>query len=179
LWPTFLTTAGAAEPFTNSESDTLQDVAHGRSNRQYVYSQQGCGPYGLYLITDGRWKYSYSAADEQEWLYDLVTDPHETRNLAHNAVYLDQVTRLRSTLIGRFADAGYDSAVTDGAWRRYGKQHLNPDPDFGLLMPHPQSLNERFRAYGDGYVRDTYVASDVAFGLLEQAATYELPEKEG
>jgi arylsulfatase len=187
LWPTFLGAAGHPEPVVDPEGESLLDVAHRAESGagtgmppvhgRYVYSQQGQGAYGLYLITDGRWAYSYSAADEKEWVYDLVTDPGETRNLAYNPLYQRQVHRLRETLIGRLETggstvSGHNIAIENGGWRRYGVRTLNPDPDYGLLIPHPEGLARRIADLGEGYARDVFVSNEEAFKLLDQAAKY-------
>jgi arylsulfatase A-like enzyme len=168
LLPTLLDAAGEkAKGDVDPDGASLLNVVAGRAGRRYVYSQQSQRDYGLYLITDGRWKYSYSAADEKAWLYDLATDPHETRNLAYNSIYARERDRLRSALLARFEADGYESAVEGGDWRSYGVATLNDDPDYGLLLPHTEAMRERIAELGEGYARDVSVPQAEAFKLLE------------
>jgi choline-sulfatase len=169
LYPTFLDAAGCPDPYIDPEGAILYNCANQNSKRQFVFSQQGQGAYGLYLITDGRWKYSYSAADEKEWLYDLGTDPQEIWNLVNNPIYYREVQRLRGTLIHRFQDAGYISAVDGDSWRCYGIKDLIDDPDYGLLISHGEAQQKAINALGEGYARDIRTEPGMHTRLLDEA----------
>jgi len=157
LWPTMLTAAGDPAPQVDSEGEDLRRVALQTESR-YVYSQFSRHQTGVYLITDGRWKYSYSAADERAWLYDLHRDPHESHNLVANPLYQAERTRLEEALIGRFQADGYTAAVEQGQWRRYGdverakldvvRQRLATDANYGLLFQDRARLQEKIDALG-------------------------------
>ena len=165
LWPTFLTAAGIPEPRRHSEGDDLGRVVREETDRDYVYSHFSQGASGLYLITDGHWKYTYSAADKQEWLFDVTSDPQETHNLAYNPCYHAQAARLRNALIQRFQRDGYQSAVDDDGWRRYGQAPLPTDPDFGLLFQDPPGTQERINQLGE-YARQVTVPPGQATTIM-------------
>ena len=165
IWPTALTAAGNESIHSSDEGEALQRVADGSTARKMVYSQFSEGRYGLYMVTDGRYKYIYSAADEKEWLFDRQRDLDERHNFAYNPSYHAETTRLRSTLIERFQDDGYDIAVEDGAWKRYGKQALPDDPDFGLLFQDPPGTQEAIDALGP-YARRATVSHAAAYAAF-------------
>jgi arylsulfatase A-like enzyme len=164
VFPTFMQAAGADDIRPSAEAESLLDVAAAQTDRQYVFSQIGAGKHGHYLITDGRWKYIYSAADEKEWLFDLHTDPHETHSLAYNAMFMPKVEELRAILIDKLAGTGY--AVADGEWRKYEKAEMPGDSDHGLLFQDPPDLQGRIDALGEGYARDVTVRPEDAGVLL-------------
>ncbi|MEZ4870010.1 MAG: sulfatase-like hydrolase/transferase [Caldilineaceae bacterium] len=152
LWPTFLAAAGDPAPQVDPEGDDLRRIAL-QTERRYVYSQFSHRHTGLYLITDGRWKYSYSAADARAWLYDLHSDPYESHNLAANPLYQTEGTRLQQALIQRFQQDGYTAAVKGDQWRRYAgvdtvRQKLETDADYGLLFQDRARLQGRIDALG-------------------------------
>jgi arylsulfatase A-like enzyme len=152
LWPTMLAAAGDPAPQIDSEGQDLQHVALQTESR-YVYSQFSGQQTGVYLITDGRWKYSYSAADERVWLYDLHRDPQESHNLANNPLHQTERNRLEAALIERFAADGYSAAVEDGQWRRYAdveivRKRLAADADYGLLFQDRARLQAEIDALG-------------------------------
>jgi len=157
LWPTILAAAADPAPQVDGEGADLQEVAL-QTERRYVYSQFSQRQTGVYLVTDGRWKYSYSAADERAWLYDLHRDPHESHNLAENPLYLAERSRLEAKLFARFHADGYTAAVEDGQWRRYAgeemaavdalRQKLAADSDYGLLFQDRARLQAGIDALG-------------------------------
>lgn len=105
------------------------------------------------MITDGRWKYIYCAADKREWLYDRHVDPGESHNKAGNPFFLAEHRRLRDALLARFRQAGYTRAVDDAGWRDYGVTKLEGPRDYGLLFQDRPKLPERIAALGPGYAR--------------------------
>ena len=60
----------------------------------------GCqfGGYSSRMVRDARWKYIWNATAQDE-LYDLENDAGELTNLAQNAIYADELTRLRHRLL--------------------------------------------------------------------------------
>ncbi len=152
IFPTFARAAGADLPPPSPEGADLLAIAAGEVERDAAYSQYSEGAAGLYMIASRDLKYIYSAADRQEWLFDLRIDPDETVNWAGNPRYAERLCALRSRLIARFEADGYDSAVTDGEWREYEPPTF-PDParDDGLLFQDPPNLPELLRALGPAY----------------------------
>ena len=149
LWPTFLTAAGNTDPAPDPESISLFDIAESRFPQRYVYSQFSQKQLGLYLITDGRWKYSYSAPDRKEWLFDLYIDPHESHNLAYNLAYQHKTVELRQALLSRFERDGYSDPVENGAWRPYPRIDSPDDPDAGLIYQDTPNLQEQINELGE------------------------------
>ena len=165
-----LEAAAAEEASHHPEGVSLSDLARddGRAaERQFVYSQFQEQGRAQYLITDGRWKYTYSAADEREWLFDLETDPRETHNLAGNPMAAACQRGLREALIARFEADGYTDAVEDGDWRRYGRSELPTVPDLGLLFQDVPDLQARINALGP-YAREVTPPPGEAMRLLDR-----------
>lgn len=73
--PTLLARVGIDRPRAWQGRDALTDPPR----RAYFYST---GNEVLLGLRDGRWKYHYAVDDGREELFDLQTDPDETRNLA-------------------------------------------------------------------------------------------------
>ncbi|MCY3832180.1 MAG: sulfatase-like hydrolase/transferase [Chloroflexi bacterium] len=152
IFPTFATAASADVPPPSPEGADLLAIASGAVQRDAVFSQLSEGNTGLYMIAERDLKFIYSAADQKEWLFDLRVDPTETVNWAGNPRYAERLSKLRSRLIERFENDGYDSAVENGAWREYDPPAF-PDParDDGLLFQDPPHLPDLLRALGPGY----------------------------
>ena len=161
LCPTFLNAAGIACHHVDPEGATLMMVAGHRFKHRYVYSQFSRRHTGLYLITDGRWKYSYSAADRKEWLFDLHLDPRESHNLAYNPAYRRKAIELRETLVARFERDSYGDAVENGDWREYPTPILPDDPDYGLLYQDTPSTQAHVDALGE-YAREVTLPPHIA-----------------
>ncbi len=152
VFPTFAAAAGVDMAMPSPEGASLFELAAGAIKREHVYSQVGEGDIGLYMAASRDLKYIYSAADKQEWLFDLRVDPQETKNWAGNSRYDGRLRQMRERLIGRFERDVYDMAVKDGAWREY-EPPVFPDPngDDGLLFQDAPHLPELLRALGPYY----------------------------
>ena len=57
-------------------------------------------------LTDGRTKYIYHAQDGAQQLFDLVKDPHETRDLAGDPAHAALLRQWRRRLVEHFAERG-------------------------------------------------------------------------
>jgi arylsulfatase A-like enzyme len=165
LLPTFLAAAGESRREGQSEGQDLAQLVQYPASPRYVYSQFSEARFGLYLITDGRWKYSYSAADDQEWLFDLSADPHETHNLALNPAFNRQVRQLRQRIIERFQQDHYDAALDGDDWRRYPTYQMPNDPDYGLLYQDPPQTQSLIDDLGE-YARRVTVPAGVGEKIL-------------
>ena len=152
VFPTFAAAADADEAPPSPEGSDLRDIAAGKTERDFVFSQFSEGDTGLYMIAGRELKYVYSAADKAEWLFDLRVDPAETVNWAGNPLYEGRLTDMRTRLIGRFEADGYDKAVKDGDWREYdAPAYPRPGGDDGLLFQDPPHLDEILRGLGAYY----------------------------
>ena len=58
------------------------------------------------MVRDKRWKFVWYPEVKKYQLFDLETDPHELRNLAHDPAHRKRMTRMRSQLIAWFHEAG-------------------------------------------------------------------------
>ena len=164
LYPTFLKTAGCKDYRVSDEGDDLSDIATDKIDRQHTFSQFSSGKTGLYLITDDRFKYSYSAADEKEWLIDLKTDPQETQNIVSDTTYEADKNRLKNTLISRFEKDNYTEAVQQGDWKDYGGCHLplENNPNFGLLQQDISNTQELVDQLGP-YARNISIPDEGSY----------------
>lgn len=59
---------------------------------------------GLYMSTDGKWKYVYYAQDAKEQLFHLESDPYEMQDLAPESEHAERLAHYRSLLSERFPD---------------------------------------------------------------------------
>lgn len=148
LHPTFLEIGQIDTEDRHPEFSDLLGLTEDGATR-YVYSQFSENELGHYLIADGRWKYSYCAADEKEWLYDLNGNAGEAHNLIGDSACQGEAERLRSRLIERLARDGYSGAVLRDSWKEYGKSEMPEDPDFGLIFQDPAGLQAKVNELGE------------------------------
>jgi arylsulfatase len=159
LAPTFLSVAGTSLGTHEADGENLVEVAEGTSDRKYVLSElsytggmnraaQGTrydgseysdseeerAAYTTYMITSREWKYFYSAPDDQEYLFDRVRDPRETRNRSGIQFCGDAKKEHKSELIGRLKTAGETTGIVDGDWKKFPLRQISDDPDQGLLI---------------------------------------------
>jgi hypothetical protein len=169
IWPTFLEAAGSPGVYVHPEGADLLQVARRQTERRYIFSQFSHRALGLYMVTDGRWKYIYSAADEKEWLFNLELAPLETHNLAANPLAASEISRLRGVLLERFQRDDYVSAVNENGWRRYGRASFPEDPDEGLLFQDPPQTQTSIDRLGV-YARPVTVPDEISYRLLQGPA---------
>lgn len=140
LWPTFVGAAGIDEPPPYVGSGSLIETSAASQRENTVVSQFSEAQFGLYMITDGRFKYIYSAADQKAWLFALEDTQPEAIDLSPDLAYAEPLSRLRGELIDRLATEGCVEAVENGAWRIYPVASFPADPDDGLLFQDPPSV---------------------------------------
>ena len=80
-----------------------------------------------------RWKYAYSAPDQQEYLFDSMVDPLETRNRAGLPTTREILKTLREQTITFFVEGGETHAAEGNQWKVYPRKDLPSDPDSGFL----------------------------------------------
>ncbi len=134
--PTILEGCGL-ETIDQHEGHDLAETAAGnppdRPGVLVQYSQRASGLYGL---IDDDFKYVYSAADDQEWLYRRWPGEPEERSLAGNQAYLDITDDRRETLTDWFREDDYTDVLSDDGWRIYPvekRPSVDDNPDHGLL----------------------------------------------
>ena len=94
LSPTLLEYAGVAIPAT-AEGMSLRPLLEGRTD--HAPHPVMCQRHGGRMIRDARWKYAWYAMGEQ-WLFDLASDPGETRNLIDDPACADPLSTMRTLL---------------------------------------------------------------------------------
>ncbi len=134
--PTLLRACGL-DTIDQHEGVDLADLAAGadpgRPGVLCQYSQRESGLYGL--IADD-FKYTYSAADDQEWLFRRWPGEPEQRSLAGNQAYVKTTGEMRAALVRWLRADGYDEVLDAEGWRVYPpdrRPSMDPNPDHGLL----------------------------------------------
>lgn len=137
LYPTFTETAGCMK----AED---QDVREGRSLLESMGAAQGDrilygfiqDEGGLYMVTDGTWKYVYYDQDQREQLFYLEEDPHEQQDLAaavHGAAEPTILVKYRRLLTEKFKD---HTIVDEGGALKLGTERTAED-DLKLRQLNP------------------------------------------
>src|SRR5690606_9779348 len=86
LYPTFTELAGChvASDRDKREGQSLIDSMTGNHEGRHLFGYiQDEG--GLYMVTDGEWKYVYYDQDQREQLFNLKEDPQERHDLIAEA----------------------------------------------------------------------------------------------
>lgn len=117
--------------------------------RDAVFAQYQQRENAIYSIMTERWKYAYSAADDQEYLFDRQLDPHETRNHAGVAIYAKSQNMMRNRLHEFLIEHGESDALENGAWKRYPVQNMPRNPDARLLNQDPPGMKLDLPGYSD------------------------------
>lgn len=140
ILPTLSNAAEADISDIDHDGHDLSMLADGKTDREYVYSQYGNGNNAIYMIVNKSWKYFYSAADNQEFLFDRIHDPLENRNIAGLRMRSDQKEQMKINLLKYLKANNVNDAWSeeDGIldWKKYSgidETYLN-DPDASLLI---------------------------------------------
>jgi arylsulfatase len=126
VMPTLLDCAGLPVP-ESVEGHSLLPLARGEDVtgwRPYLHGEHALLGQSLQWITDERYKYVWLSGSGQEQLFDLVTDPCETRDLA--AERTDITVRLRQVLVDELRDRPEN--YVDGRQLVAGRQPLTVLP---------------------------------------------------
>jgi len=138
ITPTVLTACDASIGTHALDGVDLADVAAGTTNRRAVFSQFQNAGEAIYTVVTENWKYAYSAADDQEYLFDRLGDPQETQNRAGVTFCRDNLAELRDVLVSELRDAGETVGITDDGWKVFPHRDVPANPDAGLLIQdHP------------------------------------------
>lgn len=148
LMPTFLSAAGATTDQPTDGVD-LHDVLTERTDRTAVYTQYRTAEQGMYTIVTSRWKYTYSAPDDQEYLFDRTADPEETRNRAALLTNADALEHMRRRLIDFLRSGGELNAIDGEKWRRYPRLDVPTDPDANLIFQDTPGFELNLPGYTD------------------------------
>jgi arylsulfatase len=118
----------------------LADLANGKSDRKYVFSQFSSEEKGIYMIVSREWKYFYSAADGKEYLFDRINDPRESDNKACKKAYNEISSELKQSLLEYLQLSNAKDAIESFngklEWKKHPKLDESPldDPDANLLF---------------------------------------------
>ena len=135
LLPTFLDAAGAPIPGFLDGASLLGPIRDRRAKwREFIDLEhsacyKGC-PYWN-ALADAEWKYIYFARDGAEQLFNLKSDPSETRDLAADPAHAATLTRWRERLVQHLTERGAPYVAN------------------GKLTPHPNKLYSPY--YASGY----------------------------
>lgn len=159
LFPTLASEAGADISNLNLDGENLTDLASGKSNREYVYSQFEEGQKGIYMIVGEKWKYIYSAGDRREFLFERINDPKETTNKAGTPLLKDVQNKLKTALLKYLkkenATEAYIETEQGLEWKEYLKLDMsyldNPDAEL-LIQDHDTLLFDH-----DGYIPEGFM----------------------
>jgi arylsulfatase len=133
IMPTLLDFAG----ITGDEKyagESLIKIQAGSCSRQTIFGQYEKEGYASYMALNEHYKYIYSAPDNKEFLFDLVTDPAETRNKAYSPLYYGKTKEMREQIIQYFLTEGYAEPVDGQNWKVYPLKDIPDDPDAYLLF---------------------------------------------
>ena len=166
LFPTFLEIGGAVPP-SEIEGVSLQKLQHQEHVERFVHSQFSQNQLGLYMITNGEWKYIFSAADNREWLY---RDGCENVNLADAPHYIGTVEKMRERAIARFQSDNYGAPLSGNGWRRFPSTDIPTGSDEGLLFQDPTALASDLKALGPEYQPEAVDPNSEKFNLLWKLA---------
>lgn len=167
LYPTFTSIAGVPAGQLVKEGIRLNDVMEHPAGDRIVFSQFSQNQLGLYMAVDNDFKYIFSAADDKEWLFDLVNDPLETINKINDPKCQGRLERLKEAFIHRFQKDGYTLPIEGDGWKRFPAPPAPlPNTDEGLLFQDPQELCPAIKSLGN-FTRPMEFVKDGKFKLLE------------
>ncbi|MDF1512438.1 MAG: sulfatase-like hydrolase/transferase [Anaerolineae bacterium] len=133
ILPTFIEAAGIPAE-ENYSGESLYALHNGSSQRDMIFGQYEQEGYAAYMALTEDYKYIYSAPDQKEFLFDLKTDPLETRNKAQSPLYFQKTKEMRDQLVAYFKDEGYFTPLEGDGWKVYPKKEMPEDPDAYVLF---------------------------------------------
>ncbi len=166
LYPTFLETAGIESHSPEREGVSLAALAQNGQQDRVTFSQFSQNGLALYMAADAKWKYTYSAPDQREWLDGVG---QETQNLASEPERQQILRRLRSLCIKRLEKAG-SNAVANGQWTPFPAPRFPENPDDGLLFQDPPGLYEAIQNLGP-HARQGIDRGDKRYNLLDSLSS--------
>ncbi len=141
--PTCLAAAGLP-PQTEQSGTDLADIANGKAQREAIIGQLAQEATGLYMFLTSQYKYIYSAADRQEWLFKRSPGRLDERNLAGNPGYSRILTDYRKRLIEQFRNERYERPLNGNTWRDFPPPAEPENPDADQLFQDGRSVSDQF-----------------------------------
>jgi arylsulfatase A-like enzyme len=177
LFPTFTALAGNGTDSPSNEGTTLMQAMDSGHEDRIVFSQFSQNELGLYMAASKNWKYIYSAADQKEWLYDLLNDPLEIENVIDEPTCSGQLKTLKHACIERFQLDGYTEPLDGDDWKRFPETRPPAQyTDDGLLFQDPEDLQKEIDSLGK-YARSSKFTKDSRFDLLGKLCDVSQPKK--
>jgi len=139
FFETFTAAAGIDAEKRSPETADFVDLANRPSaaGERLVFSQFSHGWCGQYGVSDGQWKYLYSAPDNKEWLFQLDDRLAEGDNRIGDPAAAAHETRLKTALLQRHDPSNdpWSDAVENGAWKVHPTppENWHDDPTYGIL----------------------------------------------
>ena len=96
------------------------------------------------MLLTNEYKYIYSAADRQEWLFSRIQGRLDERNLAGNPGYGRTLNAYRKRLIEWFRSDGYEVPLDGNKWRDFPPPLEPENPDAGQLFQDGRSVSDQF-----------------------------------
>ncbi|WP_042366371.1 arylsulfatase [Bacteroides neonati] len=117
ILPTFLEVAGASVP-NDMNGASLLSLMEGKTDswRRYIDMEHAtCYSNDNYwcALTDGKIKYVWRFHSGQEELFDLVSDPHELKNLSASKKHQKKLIEMRAEMVKHLSERG-EEFVKDG-----------------------------------------------------------------
>ena len=130
----------------------LADIAAGRREREFVFSEYAYGENSVCMAVSDRWKYFYSVPDGRGLFFDRKCDPDETRNLADCPAELEagQVCeQIKAKLIAHLEANGRNDIIEGGKFKPFMIKTMPVNPDKGLLLQDMPWANQKIKGYND------------------------------
>ena len=147
-----------------------------KSENRIVFSQYSRDRLGLYMATNRQWKYIYSAADNKEWLFDIVSDPFELQNCIGDAGCRHQAEYLKQACLHRLREDGFTEAIDGNDWRRFpAQENLRAGSDEGMIFQDPLDLDVQLRQLKQYESSNEFKKSE-QFQLFERIVSASQPD---
>ena len=138
--PTLLAYAGIE--YSDNEFDGID--LFGDNCRKYVYSQHACGCNGTYMITDGKQKLIYKAAEDKYYFFKTVPEERNEFNLS------DESCAEMKVLLDSYRASDCNHAHDSKTYEKYSKTH----PHYPGRMDQSLYHSEEMQAIPAGYTID-------------------------
>ena len=126
VMPTLLDVAGIEVP------DSVEGLSVlGKRQREWLYGEVGEGDHATRMVRKGRLKLIYYPAGNVRQLFDVDSDPLETRNLVLSEDHRDVLDELTGILVSQLY-GGDEEWVHEGELVGRPRRQFRPGPNRGL-----------------------------------------------
>ncbi len=144
IFPTCAAAAGLPFDRDDRDGEDLADLAGGAIPLREVTGQFSRAETGLYALVNNDFKYVYSAADRREWLFQRHIGMPDFRSADGNPAFGRQLNAMRSRLMERFRNDGYDEPLDGNRWREFPQPAMPNNPDAWQLFQDGRSVSDQF-----------------------------------